>query len=340
MNAWSLAAALVLGGLSIGAQDKASKAETAAEANAVYATAVTARVQGKRVSASFNQASVREVLDWLTKNGMNFVVSDSEIPRDATVTLNVQDQPVNEVADAIAEALGGHWANRSGLRVFRKGVAPMTFGRDGQRWNFTPHPDTFGPDVKGFAMPDVKVFSKFKDLSEKDRAKLHKELRESLKDIPKISEKTAEEIERHMREFRGPEGEKMRIEIRKDMERAREEIDRVRKEHPEAFDRVWVMPEGRDLPRMREFVQPDVRVFSRQGRELNALRSKVFRSDDMDAFVRSLTPVQLDKHRRMGYLSPRDLTEKQRKQLGVDDWSGKWSITYSSDDKSITIKND
>jgi len=77
----------------------------------------------KKVTAHFSSATAKEVFDWFETQGLSFVVDDSQIPAGARVTLNVVDQPVDVVADALAQALGGHWTMRNGIRVFRKGPA-------------------------------------------------------------------------------------------------------------------------------------------------------------------------------------------------------------------------
>src|SRR4051812_32523243 len=48
----------------------------------------------KRVSVHFDNAPVSAVVEWLTKQGVNFLVDHSEIPGDRTVSLNVTDQPL------------------------------------------------------------------------------------------------------------------------------------------------------------------------------------------------------------------------------------------------------
>jgi hypothetical protein len=84
----------------------------------------------KRVSVHFEKASPQEVIDWLTKQGVSFVTSDSDFPSDKRITLNVVDQPIADVAQAIAAALGGHWESRGNVMVFRKGGVSglSTFG--------------------------------------------------------------------------------------------------------------------------------------------------------------------------------------------------------------------
>ena len=126
MSVWSLAAAAVLAGSAAGVSHLGAQE---AQGN----PAPTVEVQSEqRVSISFNHASVGDVLDWMTKNGASFVAADSELPKDATITLNVKDEPMNEVLDAVASALGGHWERRGHMRIFRKGEDRFrVFGGDG-----------------------------------------------------------------------------------------------------------------------------------------------------------------------------------------------------------------
>jgi hypothetical protein len=83
--------------------------------------AAPVQVVSQRVSASFRSAKPAEVFSWLEKQGVSFIVADGMIPPNASVTLNVVDQPVQDVVDALATALGGHWVRQNGIRSFRQG---------------------------------------------------------------------------------------------------------------------------------------------------------------------------------------------------------------------------
>jgi hypothetical protein len=87
------------------------------------------------------------VIDWLQKNGVNFMLKDSQLPKDASITLNVTDQPVSDVVEALGEALGGHWDKHGQIYVYRPEAGIQVFGGDGMKSNL----------FKGFNPGDEKA---------------------------------------------------------------------------------------------------------------------------------------------------------------------------------------
>jgi hypothetical protein len=74
-----------------------------------------------RVSVTFRNATVREVLDWLKDQGVSFVIGDDQVNKDSHVSVNVVNQPVEKLMHALASAWDGHWQKDSDIWVFRKG---------------------------------------------------------------------------------------------------------------------------------------------------------------------------------------------------------------------------
>jgi len=87
--------------------------------------------QGPKVSVQFHSAKPAEVLEWLEKQGISFVVADGMIPPNSTFTINMVDQPVGNIADALARALGGHWENQNNIRIYKAGSADIFTTRSG-----------------------------------------------------------------------------------------------------------------------------------------------------------------------------------------------------------------
>jgi hypothetical protein len=54
----------------------------------------------------------------------------------------------------------------------------------------------------------------------------------------------------------------------------------------------------------------------------------------------SLSPDQRELNRRQGFLRSHDLTEGQRKMLGISSNDKGWTIKFSKDGESVTIKSD
>ncbi|MDR3689456.1 MAG: hypothetical protein P4L46_08770 [Fimbriimonas sp.] len=80
-----------------------------------------------KLSVQFRSAKVSEVLGWLQSQGYSFVVNDGDLATSKTVTMNIANQSVGSVADAIANALGGHWEQTGGIHVYKKGVSSMNW---------------------------------------------------------------------------------------------------------------------------------------------------------------------------------------------------------------------
>jgi hypothetical protein len=78
-------------------------------------------VSQDRVSVSFRNAPVREVLDWLKDQGVNFVVGEDQVDRDAKINVNVLNQSMDQLMNALAASWNGHWEKRDKIWVFKKG---------------------------------------------------------------------------------------------------------------------------------------------------------------------------------------------------------------------------
>jgi hypothetical protein len=330
-----------------------------ADAEAVW---VAQEEQGPRVSASFNKAASSEVLDWLTKNGVNFVTAESELPKGETITLNVKDRPINEVLDAIASAMGGHWERRGGMRVFRKGEGMRFFG-GGHGAFGTPAEGAwrFAPGAKGWTTDpgQIKVFGKdgehkfitpegmkefkldIKGMKEFELEKL-KSLKE-LKDFKMLDGKARQEMEEAMNKAHKEmlrSGVEMKV-SKKAMEEAHKAMEKAMKDHPDAFrGRVFVSPEHDGL--FKVLPHGDGKNFEfRMDREglRNKMGSISIDGKSFTKFVDSLSNEQRETNRRQGYLRARDLSEAQRKMLGINTRDKGWSITINQDGQQVTVKS-
>ncbi|MCC7231111.1 MAG: hypothetical protein IT203_12020 [Fimbriimonadaceae bacterium] len=63
-------------------------------------------------------------------------------------------------------------------------------------------------------------------------------------------------------------------------------------------------------------------------------------SSDIAAISKSLNATQRNKNRKQGFLYWSELTQEQQAMLGIRDSAGSWSITYSRDGESFTVKSD
>jgi len=74
-----------------------------------------------KLSVQFHSARISEVLNWLQAHGFNYIVNDGDFAQGKTLSLNIVNQTVGSVADAVAIALGGHWENVNGVHIYKKG---------------------------------------------------------------------------------------------------------------------------------------------------------------------------------------------------------------------------
>jgi len=79
----------------------------------------------ERISVSFKNATVREVLDWLKNQGINFVVGDDQVDKDGHININVLNQPVENLMHALGAAWDGHWVKKNDIWVFKEGEDPF-----------------------------------------------------------------------------------------------------------------------------------------------------------------------------------------------------------------------
>ena len=62
----------------------------------------------RQVSVHFDNASATDVLKWLSKQNVNFVANVDKLPK-SRVSMNVNNVPLHEALEAVAESLGGSW---------------------------------------------------------------------------------------------------------------------------------------------------------------------------------------------------------------------------------------
>jgi hypothetical protein len=168
------------------------------------------------VTARFRSAKVGDVLAWLERQNVNFIAAESDLPLQTRVSINLVDQPLDQVLSAIGEALKGHWIRRGNIHVFRSGGASaLPFSATTAPGDF----QVYAPTARGMA-------------------------------------------------------------------------DRPRPSAPAATPAA-----------------PAV---------------------DLRSLVSSLSPAQIEKHRKQGFLTPEDLTPAQRKMLGDQLSKGSFELKYSS----------
>lgn len=259
-------------------------------------TTVVATTSTKRVTASFKSASVAEVLAWLTKQGVSFVVSDDQI-NNKKITLNVVNQPIESVVDAVAASFGGHWERRGTVRVYQKGSDVFSGFQFTPSTQFAPSETrAYSFDAKEFpggavSIPDMKVFL----------APL-----KSLKDIPGsgLDEKEIEAITKELQDS----------------------LKDAKVDDPAVWEKF--------SKKLSEKLQ---KIDAKVGRIAQTGKAQSVTVNGSDVLA-TLTPAQKDLQKKQGYLKVSDLTDAQRKLLGITG-TGQFEISIFKNGESLKIKN-
>lgn len=154
-----------------------------------------ASAQNERVSASMNNASMDDVLEWLRRTGVNFVIEANDPAAQARLNINVNNQPLKDVMDAIANAVGGEWKKNGNVYSLRSGhglaMAPsVPFGEGEMReWgeNIAPKIRQHLEELEGMEGFDIRSFEEMAPLLEKELGALAPGLEKRMHELaPKL----------------------------------------------------------------------------------------------------------------------------------------------------------
>lgn len=266
-----------------------------------------AAVNERRVSVRFENTPVRDVLRWMTREGINFLTTDDQLPADRRVTLNVTDRPLREVLNALGEALGGRWESRNGLYVFRRGASFGFAPRSAEELRAFGDSFQIQPGKPG----ELRVYGFSPD-------------NEAMK-------KLREEMRKNPRSF-GPDSEAMK-KLREEMK------NKVRILPPDGNSSFYYRFGDGDVRKLNPEEMKKFRArVETQMKELRDMPGVVrVRAADIAGLLKSLTPAQREKHKNQGYLTPEDLTPEQRRMLGSMGERGEFRMIVTRDGETITI---
>ena len=176
--------------------------------------AAPAATPDKRVSASMNNASMDDVLEWLRRTGVNFVIEAGDPVAKARLNINVNNQPLKDVMESIANAVGGEWKKNGNVYSLRSGhgfaVAPGAPGRFFDEGEMRAWGENIAPKIRehleglegmeGFEMR----FEEMAPLLEKELGAMGPEFEKRMLEImPKLEELKGLELEggMHLRMF-------------------------------------------------------------------------------------------------------------------------------------------
>ena len=380
------------------------------------------------VSVRFSNASIDEVLDWLSNQGVTFVAAG--VPKDAKISLNLNNTPLSEAVQVLGHALGGNFVKHGKAYSFQKGagiygaeafkVQDLKSLPEGQF--FSPQGETkirffdsqdpkskkeleefhkkmqkeFGPDsafFKQFHMDKADI-EKHRALAEEMRAKFGpdsafmKDLQKKMKDgqahgdmqfhfeqdakkweaFGKDMEKRFGEGSAFQKEMQKRFGE--HSELQKEMEKKFGENSQFQKEMEKRFGKdsnfsgkMFKLQDGKvremsQKEREQMMKELELRMKNLRDIPMPKMDSKMFtvpvpptapsaprafmaplRGGDISEIAKSLTPAQRELNKKQGFLYLSDLNPEQRAKLGTQSWSGDWTITYTRDGETFTIKS-
>lgn len=254
----------------------------------------------RKVTGSFRDATLGEVLKWLTVEGLSFVADSSTLAgTDMRLTANILDRPLKDVLDAIAEAFGGKWTrhgnvysfSRSKTHFFEGGSFDKNLDMKELPADIELHLKKLGEEMKGkgfieFSIPDIAEMKGF-ELDPQDLEEL-KALREHLKAIPMPDLEELKGLKEHLKSM--PDMKALEIELKG----------------------------------LKDLVKPGMIRFG---------------GTNVPALIEGLTPAQLEKQQKLGYLTPADLTPAQLQMLGDLPKGEDWSLSFKIDGRTLNLKS-
>ncbi len=316
----------------------------------------------KPVSITFTNGNLGDVLRTLSKNGLSFIVEETDRAKSARFTLSITNKPLSHVLEAIADVYGGSWSNKNGIYTLKQGG--MVFGGA----------TAIAPSGGMFANP-----KELKEWQGQIPPEAMKEIEEAMKILGKGEMKELPDLEHYnpfMREpgaknenpFDANEMKKAIEEMikshkdwkqmesgklsQKELEELHKELGQLHKELalPEGAMKFLMVPEleGKEREEMKQKIQELMKKGGDGKFELRLEPGKPMPEGEWSVFVGgggnfpklldSLTPAQLELSKKQGYLTPKDLTDAQKKLLGKQP-EGDWMISVSMNGKSLTIKS-
>ncbi len=273
------------------------------------------------VSVRFTNAKAKEVFGWLQKKNVNFVVDDSQLPANKTITLNLQNQAMEDVLEAIGSALGGRFEKRKGIYVYQSGDSRMLLT------------EMKALDSTRMALPRMRIETlPSRPMSPEEKKKFDASMKKFEAEMKQFGEK--------MEKSFGPEFEKqfnskeMELKLNKafgpDFEKRMEEFGKSFEGMGKQFELHF-----KDFDKDFKDLDLDLKELSKLGETIEV----TVKEKDVDGLLKSLTPEQKKLQEDRGYLLLKDLTAAQRKHF-PGEMKGKFEISIVKDGQKLTIKGE
>lgn len=275
----------------------------------------------KRVSVNFENAHLGEILKYLSSQGFNYVVEQTERARQARFSISIKDAPLRDVLQAIADVYGGEWSKSgSVLTLVRrsapfKGDAAIAPGDlDALRTFERMIPGSpFRGQLEEFAIPKEQI------------EKIQEMFRGKGLQMFGFDEKSLDEWTRRLKEKMGGIEFKMHPPSEEEMARIREKLERLKK--------GFKAEEGRT----KLFLGPEFEKLEIE-KLLDSPKFEFATGLNLEKLIDSLSAEQKALHEKQGHLSVDDLTVEQKKLLGSTPSQGSFTISIVINGKKLTIK--
>ncbi|MEQ1934177.1 MAG: hypothetical protein ABL962_09920, partial [Fimbriimonadaceae bacterium] len=142
----------------------------------------------QRVSADIN-GTFADVVKWLRTTGLSFTIADNDLSS-RKISVKLENQPLKDAMDSIAEAMGGKWVKKGEIYTFSRGNL-FTAPDDFVRIEGVPFGDRakLEGELKGLRSLDGKAFPpmtfKGEAMTPQDKAKFEKEMKAFSEGFPK-----------------------------------------------------------------------------------------------------------------------------------------------------------
>ncbi len=284
------------------------------------------------VSVRFTNAKAKEVFGWLQKKNVNFVVDDSQLPANKTITLNLQNQAMEDVLEAIGSALGGRFEKRKDIYVFQAGE-----GRGYRQLKRTVDPARpAAPWMRIETLPSRPMSPEEKKRFDASMQKFEAEMKrfgeKMEKDFgPEFEKKfNSKEFELKMDKAFGPEFQKRMEEFGKSFEGFGKSFEGMGKQFELDF---------KDFDKEFEKDFKDFDIDLKGLKKLGETVEVTVKEKNVDELLKSLTTEQKKLQQDRGYLLLKDLTAAQRKHF-PGEMKGKFEISIVKDGQKLTIKGE
>jgi len=284
--------------------------------------------QTQRVSLRFTNAKAKDVIGWLQKQNVNFVIEDSELPKDKTVSLNLQNQPIDDVMEALGAAFDGSFEKRKDIWVFRAGRRAMFFSDD-----LALPGAPMAPRSLRMTLPSPPKLRGIegKDLTPEQKKKLEAEMQHLEAEMKKLGTELGKQFQFQFKDFDG----KFDEEFAKKLELQLKDFDKTfGKDFEIKMDRIGKALEVELKAHEEAMIALD--KAAKAGERAVQVRVKAAQTEEL---FKSITPEQKKLQKDRGYLKLSDMTAEQRKLITADP-KAEFEIKIVKNDETLVIKNE